>query len=156
MSDFQPGLPKYKCTRCGFEWIPRKLNPKFCPNCHYQGWNPYQGRFNNLTGTERSALLWLSKTKQIPLDKIYKQHGSPDFVLSNNESYEVKRLVGNAVYIGRKQIGFIKESYPDCKLLVFKDAEANPLAVIPFNDISDNSNNTTFGKWGEFYIFISI
>jgi predicted Zn-ribbon and HTH transcriptional regulator len=26
-------LPKIKCQKCGYEWIPRVENPKKCPKC---------------------------------------------------------------------------------------------------------------------------
>ncbi len=26
------------CQRCGYEWEPRKANPKECPNCKSYGW----------------------------------------------------------------------------------------------------------------------
>lgn len=34
-------LPKCKCLRCGWEWIPRIQNPTMCPNpdCHSPYWN---------------------------------------------------------------------------------------------------------------------
>ncbi|MEM3260703.1 MAG: hypothetical protein QXZ38_04085 [Candidatus Micrarchaeaceae archaeon] len=28
----------YKCLRCGYEWIPKKENPKNCPRCHSPYW----------------------------------------------------------------------------------------------------------------------
>lgn len=40
MSNFM--IPKYKCLRCGHEWIPRKEDaPKNCPNpkCKSPYWN---------------------------------------------------------------------------------------------------------------------
>jgi hypothetical protein len=27
------------CLRCGYEWTPRKENPKKCPSCQNPGWN---------------------------------------------------------------------------------------------------------------------
>ena len=32
-------LPKFKCLRCGHEWIPRKIEPKKCPKCNSPYWN---------------------------------------------------------------------------------------------------------------------
>jgi predicted Zn-ribbon and HTH transcriptional regulator len=33
-------LPKFKCKRCGHEWIPRNMKkPKQCPNCHSPYWD---------------------------------------------------------------------------------------------------------------------
>jgi hypothetical protein len=27
------------CLRCGYDWTPRKENPKKCPSCQNPGWN---------------------------------------------------------------------------------------------------------------------
>jgi rubrerythrin len=27
-------LPRYKCKKCGHEWIPRTNEPMVCPRCH--------------------------------------------------------------------------------------------------------------------------
>jgi DNA-directed RNA polymerase subunit RPC12/RpoP len=32
-------MPKYKCGRCGAEWIPRTLRPMRCPKCKTPYWN---------------------------------------------------------------------------------------------------------------------
>lgn len=32
-------LPKVKCKRCGWEWVPRVANPKWCPKCNSPYWN---------------------------------------------------------------------------------------------------------------------
>ena len=32
-------MEKRKCKRCGFEWIPRIVNPKACPNCKRYDWD---------------------------------------------------------------------------------------------------------------------
>jgi len=32
-------LPKYKCKRCGYIWIPRTDNPVVCPKCKNPYWN---------------------------------------------------------------------------------------------------------------------
>ena len=28
-----------KCNRCGYEWKPRKPDPKSCPQCHSYKWH---------------------------------------------------------------------------------------------------------------------
>ena len=28
-----------QCTRCHYKWLPRKSNPKVCPNCNSPYWN---------------------------------------------------------------------------------------------------------------------
>lgn len=32
-------LPKFKCLRCGYEWIPRTPKPQRCPKCNSPYWN---------------------------------------------------------------------------------------------------------------------
>jgi rubrerythrin len=33
-------LPKFKCLRCGHNWLPRNENaPKYCPSCNSPYWN---------------------------------------------------------------------------------------------------------------------
>lgn len=31
-------LPLLTCKQCGYQWVPRSLNPKKCPNC-YKPWH---------------------------------------------------------------------------------------------------------------------
>lgn len=32
-------IPKYKCDRCGYLWIPRVVKVKTCPKCKSRLWN---------------------------------------------------------------------------------------------------------------------
>ena len=34
-----PKIYKVKCTRCGYEWIPRTLKPKVCAKCRSPYWD---------------------------------------------------------------------------------------------------------------------
>jgi predicted Zn-ribbon and HTH transcriptional regulator len=34
---------KCKCRRCGYEWVPKVINPKQCPFCHSMKWNKPKG-----------------------------------------------------------------------------------------------------------------
>lgn len=29
---------KYKCKKCGYEWVPRTKSPKACPSCKQYHW----------------------------------------------------------------------------------------------------------------------
>jgi len=31
-------LPRYRCKRCGHEWIPRMASPRVCPKCKSPYW----------------------------------------------------------------------------------------------------------------------
>jgi len=31
-------MKKYKCYKCGHEWIPRTMKPIECPNCKSRDW----------------------------------------------------------------------------------------------------------------------
>ncbi|MBU2616970.1 MAG: hydrogenase maturation nickel metallochaperone HypA [Nanoarchaeota archaeon] len=40
MAELQVKITKYKCDRCGHEWIPReKATPTICPKCKSPYWN---------------------------------------------------------------------------------------------------------------------
>ncbi len=36
-------IQKYRCKKCGFEWIPRiEGMPKLCPSCKCRKWHNYK------------------------------------------------------------------------------------------------------------------
>ena len=32
-------LPALKCLRCGYEWVPRTMYPKYCAGCNSPYWD---------------------------------------------------------------------------------------------------------------------
>ena len=96
---------------------------------------------------------WILKILAVSQDDIYRQAGSPDFILTDGRSFDTKRLTGQAVYISRLQLNMITASYPDTNVLVFKPREPDPIAIIPVTYIDPNQpSSLTYGKWGKFYI----
>lgn len=47
MPDIQITVAGYRCTRCGWDWIPqwrRKARPKVCPACKSPYWDVERGQ----------------------------------------------------------------------------------------------------------------
>lgn len=53
-------LPRYRCVKCGREWVPRTLNPKLCPNpnCRSPHWH-YQTAISEMAEDHLIASLIL-------------------------------------------------------------------------------------------------
>ena len=152
-------LTRYTCRRCYHQWVPNKETPKRCPKCQRKDWNPYpvHDREQSLTETESLALTWIAEVNNIPISKVFKQIGSPDFVLENGKSYEVKSLGGRAVHISENQRSFILEHNPNCELLIFKSGNKTPILSIPVSSIVSGKmlNTVDISKYGQIYIRIS-
>ncbi len=153
-------LVKYECQRCHHRWVPNIEVPKRCPKCKRESWNPYPINNNgsqSLTETESAALTWIARVNNVSADKVFKQIGSPDFVLENGKSYEVKTLVGRAVYISENQCSRILQSNPDCEFLVFKSGDNIPILSILVSDIISGKvlNTVDVSKYGQIYIKVT-
>lgn len=166
-------LPVYECQKCHHQWVPNKINPKRCPGCQTKNWgllhigiekqhitvNQYEPRTSerSLTTTEFAALNWIAKENNVPTDEVFKQSGSPDFVLKNGKSYEIKTLTGRAVYISENQRSRILKSNPTCQLLIFKSGSSLLVLSIPVADIVPDKVLDTIdvSKHGQIYIKVT-
>ena len=151
-------LTTYECRKCHHRWVPNKVDPKRCPKCQTYDWNPYPDlieRQKTLTQSETDALIWIAKHNRVTRDKVIKKTGSPDFfVTSNRKTYEVKQLVGRAVYISQIQFSSIMKSDPDCELVVFAKDDKNPVIVLPVSEIVSEKILDT-EKYGQIYVKVS-
>ena len=158
----------YECQKCKHRWVPNIVNPKRCPKCQTRAWSenyirPYthsetagHNQSNAiLTNTEFAALKWIAKTHKVAENEILKQTGSPDFIVKKRGvSYEIKPLMGRAVYISERQMKQIRESNPGCKLLVFKDCGEKPIVVVKMSEIVDGKYIDT-KDYGQIYIKVT-
>jgi len=84
--------------------------------------------------TERKAFEWLLR-QGVPKSSIhYQKRKSPDFVLSDGRMIEVKRIVGNTIFFGRKQFEELKRIADKVTVLAFRDESDEPI-VIEMRDI---------------------
>jgi len=84
--------------------------------------------------TEEKALNWILAKENIPREGvIYQASRSPDFLLPDGRSYEVKRLYGNQIMLYRKQYEALRQ-YKDCKIIVFGEGDS-PVTIIPLVEI---------------------
>jgi len=45
-------LPKMKCQKCGFDWVPRVEKPSNCPRCRFRIWTLRKEVNNEVVYTE--------------------------------------------------------------------------------------------------------
>ena len=39
-------LPAVKCLRCGYEWVPRTMDPKHCSSCNSPYWDRVKVKYS--------------------------------------------------------------------------------------------------------------
>jgi len=81
--------------------------------------------------TEQRALRWLESKGYKDITFGHKR--TPDFITSNGELFEVKRLKGRNIYFSDNQFAIL-QSQPQTMILVFNSSN-EPVAEIPFVDI---------------------
>lgn len=62
--------------------------------------------------------------------------GEPDFVLRDGRKYEVKRLTTDGIRFTSRQFAEFEKMNPT--ILVFSDDGENPVAVVPFYEVSNH------------------
>jgi hypothetical protein len=148
-------LSQYTCQKCHYTWTPNVDNPKRCPNpeCQTRDWNPL-GIYHHdaLYPSEKVALNWLIKSLGINKDCIYKSHTSPDYHLTDGRVFEAKLLKNITLQISLRQLELL-HNYPNCKIIVFRPTETEPIANFLASDVKlDDKETTAFGKFGQFQI----
>ena len=90
-----------------------------------------------MSKSEAKAFEWLKKNKGYAKEQIICQsHRSPDFIITNGEKYEVKKIYSNKIIFYKKQIEKLTD---DTFVLVFDDINFNPCFIFKWKDIKNKN-----------------
>jgi len=88
-----------------------------------------------MNSTERRALRWIAMKFGIEGSSVTFSHTrTPDFTLPDGSEYEVKRLYGDKIIFFPSQL-FALHNHVNAKVLVFRNGELGPTAIIPVNEV---------------------
>ena len=81
--------------------------------------------------TERLAYEWLLTQGYDSSGIIFRHRASPDFLTSDSIGWEVKLVRGSVVVFTATQVAAMA-AHPGVKLLLWRDGETEPMAVVDF------------------------
>jgi len=86
--------------------------------------------------TERKAKRWIMSLGYSVNDIVFQNIDSPDFLLADGSSIEVKRLCGNAHTLTIDEGQWLKlKAQANCSIAIFNDIAKEPLAVLKVSEI---------------------
>lgn len=88
-----------------------------------------------MTKTEQLAKEWLMSLGYSEDDIVFRSVDSPDFLLSNGKSIEVKKVNGHTLSIYEAQWEKLK-AQSDCSIAIFNETSSEPLTVIKVCEVN--------------------
>lgn len=112
--------------------------------------------------TEKKAYAWLLAQGINHQNIHFQQRDSPDFILSDGQGFEVKRIRNSTIYLGKNQFNQLKAK-KECKVLAYSEKDENPI-IIPTSEIEPETivsgiriivDSKTYLEKGEFLVRVS-